>query len=233
MKRLLISLCVIIYGFSSLMAQDIIDSGDITLIKEFRVDNEKRFSFGQVYKKNDFEDLTKFVKRILDDKSIIHHGVFELNEFRNCIVSFATYKFQKTSIIIGLLLEPTSSKDKYKLLKIMEMSSGCGEQPEVVSVFLHNADPNAIGRELIIHASDYCGKHGEYNYVFVYNGLISNNKLELSNYLSEHCDYSEEKIDGKWDYDMGNENAEEKRYNKCKYSNLKSIRTYFNNLVKE
>ena len=215
-----------------LAAQDLIAHGDITSIEEFRIDFDKRFSFGAVYKRADDEDPTRLVKRILNNQSTIHHGAFELTEFHNCIVSFATYEFQGTSIIIGLLFEPINSKGDYKLLKTMEISSGCGEQPEVLSVFLHNADSNTIGRELIIHVSDYYGRHGKYNYVFVYNGLISDNKLELSNYLAERCDYSEVKIDGEWDFDMGDENVEERRYKKCDYSDFKLIRAHFDHSTK-
>jgi hypothetical protein len=231
MRIFLVSVFVLIS--SLLMAQDTIDKGDIGAIEEFRMDLDKRFSFGEFYQKTDNEDPTSFVKRILRDQSTIHHGAFELSEFGNCIVSFASYEYQGVSIIIGLLLEPTSSRSEYRLLRTIELSSGCGEQPEVNSVFLHNGDPNSIGRELIIHASDYCGRHGKYNYIFVYNGIISNNKLKLSNYLTERCDYSEVKIGGEWDFDMGDENVEERRYNKCKYSDFKLIRAYFNDSLKK
>lgn len=230
MVRILLSISVLLICFSSSIygQNDIIDSGDISSIKEFRTDLEARLPFGKTFTRSDKEKAEAFIQRILGDKANIHHGAFELQEFGNSIISFANYEFESTPVIIGLLLEPTISANKYRLIKTLELSSGCGNDPEINSVFLHDADPNVIGRELLIHASDYCNRHGKYNYVYIYNGLIENNKLTLKDFLSERCGYSEVKINGHWDFDMGDEEVEDRRYNECKYSDFKAIRNAIN-----
>ncbi|MGM0582087.1 MAG: hypothetical protein ACQETL_15495 [Bacteroidota bacterium] len=204
---------------------DIIGSGDILSIEEFRADLEERITFGKFFNKQAHETPEVFVKRILDNKATMHHGAFQLQEFSNTIISFATYEFEGIAVIIGLLLEPVQTKEgKYRLIKTMELSSGCGNDPEINSVFLHDADSNSIGRELLIHVSDYCDRHGVFNYVYIYNRQVENNKLELTGYLSERCDYSEVKINGHWDFDMGDEDVEDRRYIECIYSDFKTIR---------
>jgi hypothetical protein len=213
-------------------AQDVLDKGDLE-IEEFKADFNKRFSFGTIYQKMENEDAETFVKRVLAGYSNVHHGAFELTNFKNSIVSFASYKFQKIPIIIGLLFEPLTSKGEYRLLKTIELTSGCGNIVEIKSVFLHDANPNSLGKELIIQGLDYCGIHGTKNYVYIYNGQIEKNKLTLTSYLLEHCDYSEVKINGEWDYDMGYKNVEDRRYNKCNYTNVKEIRKAINNLYKK
>jgi len=120
---------------------DILSRGNILSIEEFRTDLEERITFGKFFNKSANETPEVFVKRILDNKATIHHGAFQLQEFGNTIISFATYEFEDIAVIIGLLLEPVQTKEgKYRLIKTMELSSGCGNDPEINSVFLHDAD---------------------------------------------------------------------------------------------
>lgn len=233
MKRLLAAVFILIVQAPFTHAQDILNKGDISSIEESRVDLSKKFSFGKVYKKAASEDPQKFVARVLGSNSYMHHGAFELTDFRNSIVSFANYEFQGISVIIGLLLKPITSKGDYRLLRTVELSSGCGNKPEIKSVFLHNADPNSVGRELIIHGSNYCGRHGTNNYIYIYNGLITDDKLILTDFLSERCGYSEVKAGGEWDFDMGDENIEERRFIECDYGDFKAIRKALNNTKSE
>ena len=204
------------------------DDGDSLPIEKFKTDLNKRFSFGDRYNRLLNEDTDAFVKRILGNKTILNHGAFELNEFKNSIVSFGIYKFEDSSIIVGLILEPINSNREYRLSKILEFSSGCGSEPKIESVFLHDIEGNSFGKKLIIHSSYSCGRHGTSNHVFIYNGLVKNNKLILKKHLSERCDYSEVKIDGDWDFDMGDENVE-RRYNKCSLSDFNAIKNILDN----
>ncbi|SNR14216.1 hypothetical protein [Tenacibaculum jejuense] len=224
MKKRLFCICIKLIFISSSFSQDIIDNGDLSSVKEFKNDLNEKFSFGNSYTQLKNENIETFVKRILGDKINLHHGAFKLKDFQNCIVAFASYTYEETPIVIGFLLKPTDTKQEYKLLKILELSSGCGNEPEVKSVFLHNTDTNSVGKELVIHTSDNCGKHGKKNYVFVYNGLIKNNKLILQNFLFEHCDYSQVRIGEEWDYDMGEKDVDERKYYKCIYLDFKTIR---------
>ncbi|NMM47617.1 hypothetical protein [Marinigracilibium pacificum] len=219
---------LILWSHSAFGQNDLINSGDVSSITEFRADLNARLPFGKTFKKSANEDNEAFVNRILKDNATLHHGAFQLEEFGNSIISFATYTYEESDLIIGVLLEPTPIKGEYRLIETMELLSGCGSRPEIISVFLHDADANKIGRELIIHASDYCGRHGRYNNVYVYNGLIKNNKLVLTKLLSERCDYSEVKLNGEWDFDMGEEDVEDRRYIKCKYLDYKAIRNELN-----
>lgn|GEM_PF-6049144 len=63
-----------------------------------------------------------------------------------------------------------------------------------------------------------------FNYVYIYNRQVENNKLELTDYLSERCDYSEIKINGHWDFDLGEKEVEDRRYFECTYSDFETIR---------
>lgn len=220
---LLLVAIICLLPVASSQAQDVIERGDLEPLEEFQANLQQKFPFGKILKKSSDETNEAFVSRIFGSVPL-HHGVFQLDDFRNCIVSFAAYDFQEQAVVIGILLEPINSKGEYRLLKTMEMASGCGNEPKVNSVFLHNADPNSVGRELVIHASEYCGIHGSSNYVFVYNGLLEQNKLVLTHYLSERCAYSEIKINGEWDFDMGDEDVEDRRYIECQYSDFKAIR---------
>ncbi len=212
--------------------EDILTSGDNLAITKFRSDLSMRFEFGKEYTLKLDESIEQFVERILGKNSAMYHGAFELRDFHNCIISFGKYEFEGTSVIIGILLEPTSKNGSYKLLKTLELRSGCGNDPEIKSVFLHNADRNSIGRELVIHGAYNCGRHGTFHKVYVYNGLVKSHKLVLSDYLSEHCDYREAKIGGEWDYDYGEEGVEERRYQKCIYDDYKAIKKVFDALNK-
>ncbi len=202
--------------------QDMVTKGDIADVTAFKLDMKGRFSFGKNYYKQLSEDNEQFVQRVLGKAASIHHGAFLLKGFNNCIVSFGSYKFKDTDIVLGILFESVGDNN-YRLLKMMELSSGCGDQPEIKSVFLYEADTTSLGPELIVHASDYCGSNGVNNYVYIYNKNISNSKLSLTTMLSERCDYSEVKLDGEWDIDMGEQDVE-RRYVECNYTDHKTIK---------
>ncbi len=237
MKKILISLVVSLLAIN-LNAQENSkrDIQETYFNKEqFYKDLKSRFNFDLNYQMEENETAADFVLRIFKDKLQIHHGAFEVknwqNEFGNYIVSFGEYTFEhkhpsdgaqiNSTMILGILFKPINEKREFHPIRILQIE-GEGRFFGIQSVFFANGDTIKSDQELVILYRLVTDMQGQFNEVYIYKNNVTNNKLELVNFLSEHCGYNFNS-EGDNDYVYPGENTKSE-HKECLLSNSNDIK---------